>query len=377
MQTSLAYPQRASPQRLYVYGALLAAVALLMPLFIRVWLKVDLASRNWDSFRSAGATAGTKALVDPARHMAWQAAHHHIVQVFPYPPATAWFYAPLAPLPATTGIIVNALLVSAACVLAGLLAADVFGIPKWFGVLGILAWQPAVDSMQSAQNGAVVMVAAFATMYGIVRNRPAVAGLSAGALLLKPTVGVVFIVLLLARRQWKALGVTAAISLALYVASAIAAGGDWAWPLTYVDALQTYYSLDFARNQIAAITLPAILMRAHVNVVLALGCGLALFVLALPLLVRADALAAASFAPLAGLAASPHAWGYDAALMLPAIFWAMTRMRAPLRTPVVAVSYVVALVQAPAAIVLGFNPLSILVLCASLALLISSYRAWR
>src|SRR5207245_7739074 len=63
----------------------------------------------------------------------------------------------------------------------------------------------------------------------------------------------------------------------------------------------------------------------------------------LPRRARAPILEAASMACLIGVAASPHAWGYDAALVLPAIFWFLgAGMAEPWRTRLVVAAYVVA-----------------------------------
>jgi hypothetical protein len=46
-------------------------------------------------------------------------------------------------------------------------------------------------------------------------------------------------------------------------------------------------------------------------------------------------------APAIGLAASIHSWPYEAALLFPALCYAMIRLAEPLRTQVVAVAYLV------------------------------------
>ena len=57
---------------------------------------------------------------------------------------------------------------------------------------------------------------------------------------------------------------------------------------------------------------------------------------------NAGALEAGSFITLAGLACSSHAWDYDAVLVLPAIFWTVTRVSEPLRTRAIILAYAIA-----------------------------------
>jgi hypothetical protein len=47
-------------------------------------------------------------------------------------------------------------------------------------------------------------------------------------------------------------------------------------------------------------------------------------------------------AGLVGLAASPHAWPYDAAVALPAAFWVMTTVAEPWRTRIIVGAFAVA-----------------------------------
>ncbi len=118
-------------------------------------------------------------------------------------------------------------------------------------------------------------------------------------------------------------------SIAQYLLGVLAAGGDWGWPATWWASLQTYNPLDLAANGWQAVSLPALLGRltpgdaapgsftgpALVGYVVA-----ALIVLrCLPALRRWSPERAIALACAAGLVISPHAWVYDAALLLPAL----------------------------------------------------------
>jgi len=67
------------------------------------------------------------------------------------------------------------------------------------------------------------------------------------------------------------------------------------------------------------------LSRLGAPTVVAWAAGFALLLGSAPLLLRVSRLEAASMVPLIGVAASPHAWGYEAILALPAMWWAVSR----------------------------------------------------
>jgi hypothetical protein len=369
-----AVPLALSRERVALYGGVLVLLALATPLIVRIVLRLDLAQGNWQNFQSAGATVGTRNLLDPQLHGAWQAAHHLPVSAFAYPPGVAWLYWPFAHMSTTSGIAINAAFVAVACVLSALLAARTFGVSSWFALLAVFAWQPALDSIQTGENGAVVMLLAFAAIWALMRRRPAVAGLAVGLMLFKPSIALAFVILLLLRREWRALIVTAAIAAAWYVAGVLATQGDVAWPLQYARLINGYFAEDFQRYSIAAMTLPAVLMRLGVASFAASLAGIAVFVAALPLLRRASLLEAGSITGLIALAATPHAWGYDAALVLPSLFFAMTNVREPARTRAVAFAYVLAAVQTIITIRFLMNPLAIVVIGGAAWWLIARYR---
>lgn len=355
-------PLAISADRLRLYGGILTCAVLLMPLWTLLFVKADLASRNWDNFRSAGATVGTADLLDPARHAAWQSAHHFIVQVFPYPPVFAWYYEAFCRLSPAMGITVNGALTILACAAAGLVAANIYRLNKWFALLAVFAWQPAVDSIQTAENGALFMLLAFLFVWAFVREKPVALGLAAGGMLLKPSLVPAFILFLAIRRQWAALAVFVITAVGLYLSSVGATGGDWDWPVHYVRMIGGYYQADLSSFAVAALTLPAMLIRAGLATIPAIFAGAALLLVSTPLLARCKATQAASFVCLVAVAAAPHAWGYDAALLLPTLLFAMRALPERMRTWSISAIYLVAATQSFMAIKMGFNPLSVIVI---------------
>ncbi len=89
-----------------------------------------------------------------------------------------------------------------------------------------------------------------------------------------------------------------------------AATHDWLWPVPYGKMLAALYRNDVVANAAAW------------------AAGAILLVATAPLLLRVSRLEAASVAPLIGVAASPHAWGYEAILASPAFWLAAARLNA-------------------------------------------------
>jgi hypothetical protein len=148
--------------------------------------------------------------------------------------------------------------------------------------------------------------------------------------------------LLLARREWRALAVTAAFALVWYVASVTATAGDVQWPVHYVAALQTYFAPDFAFNRGKAVSIPALLLLARVPLPGAIAVALLILLSTVPLLRKRPLLEAASMTPLVGLVANPHTWPYDVVLLLPALFYLMTRLPQQRRTQLICALYLIA-----------------------------------
>jgi hypothetical protein len=334
-----AAPLRLSPDRVWLYGAACAIVTSL-PFILFGWFRDAAYHGDLGVFWSAGANAGTAALADSIRLGAWQAARHISAQPFLYLPAFAWLYAPLSHLSPMTALVIEEIAMAALFGAAGLVAARAYGVSRWFAIVAVFAWGPAVNAIEVGQNTGLALLLAFWMTSALVNRRAIPAGLSVGLLLYKPTVAIPFVLLLIARKQWKALAVVLACAGCWYLASVQAAGGDWLWPAAYAHTMAAWFPIDFHGAAVRAYTLPSLLMSLGMNRTVAVCVGAAGLVLALSLLARVSALEAASIAPLIGLAFSPHAWPYEAALALPAIFYAMVTVREPWRTRLIAGVYV-------------------------------------
>lgn len=287
---------------------------------------------DWPAFWSAGATAGTSDLVGAARHVAWQRVHGLPEAFFPYPAGAAWLFAPLAALPLPIGFVANGLLMLAAAAAAAVVLAGGLGLDRRTAILATLAFGPVTASVTLGQNGPLGLLLAAGAILGLVNRRPVLAGLAIGLLLYKPTYAAPLIGLLILRRRWAELAVVGAVGVGWYLAGVLAAGGDWLWPQDWLGGLQAYLDADFARNADKAVSLPGLLTRLPIPAWLPLLGGGVLVLAVLPRLTRAPMLEASVAACLVGVAVSPHAWGYDAALVVPFLLW-LLRGHGPLADP--------------------------------------------
>jgi glycosyl transferase family 87 len=275
---------------------------------------------DWPAFWSAGATVGTPDLVDPVRHLAWQRDHDVPQAFFAYPPGTAWWFAPVSILPLGIGFIVNGLVMLVLAARAGIVLGRTIGLDDRVAALATLAFAPVTASVVLGQNGPLGLLLVAIAIAGLVADRRVVTGVAIGLLLYKPTYAAPLLGLLVLRRRWTELGIAAVVAAGWFAVSAVAAD-DWAWPGPWLDGLRGYLADDFAGNADKAVSLPGLIARLPVPGWVAILAGVGLVATAIPRLVRAPILEAAVGACLIGVAVSPHAWGYDAALAVPFLLW--------------------------------------------------------
>lgn len=337
-------PLRLSKDRVRLYGGTLILLGFL-PLLLfpnmdgNRWRWSVLWGSDWSYFVGGGATVGTPDLLGP-RHVAWEAAHGFIVALpWDYPPAFAWLFAPFAHVPLAVGFWVNAVVMLAACVATAIVAARIYDLPIGFAILAVLAWEPAVVSIPGGQNASLAMLLSVICILGLVRNRPIVAGSAVGLLLFKPTDAAIFVLLLLLRRQWQALGVVALAAIAWYLAGVPATAGDWSWPYHYVASLSGWYPHQQYSQWL--INTSALVIRMGAPAILANGFSVAMLLVWCAIAVRVPMLEAASFAGLMAIATSLHSNPHEAALLVPALFFIMTNVAEPWRTRLVAVAYAI------------------------------------
>jgi hypothetical protein len=235
-----------------------------------------------------------------------------------------------------------------------------------------IGWAPVTAAVVTGQNSPLALVLSLVAIDGLARDDALRAGLAVGALAYKPTYALAFGLLLLAYRKWKVLGVVAACGVGWYAVSAYAAGGDLMWPRPYLQALADYVGPDFAYNRYKAVSVPGVLMLAGVSSGVAFGVGMVLLVGALGWLrVRGvGVMQAASLTGAIAVASSPHAWPYDAAIALPALFWVAAKGEEPGRTRGIVIAYAVAPLWL-ASHALGVDPFAIVVIGGTAGLLVA------
>jgi hypothetical protein len=298
---------------------------------------------DWPAFWSAGATVGTADLVSADAHIAWQRERGLPAAFWPYPAGTAWLFAPFAELSVGASFVVWGAAMLACAVGAGVVGARVFGIDRKVGILAVLAFAPVTASIVIGQNGPLGLLLATIAIASLAADRAALAGLSIGALLFKPTWGLPLAGLLTLRRRWEALSIVAVVGVAWYAAGVLAAQGASDWPSAWLSGLADYVAADYTSNADKAVSLPGLVARLPAPSWVPLAVAVLLVAVAIPRLIRAPIAEAGAGACLVGVAASPHAWGYDAALIVPWLLWAMSSrgLAEPWRTRIIVATYLI------------------------------------
>lgn len=360
--------------RLWLVAAVIAAwlPALGMPL--RGWL-------DFSAFYVAGSLAFTPEVTDLAAVTLRQVESGLPLTPFVYPASMALPYVPLAALPYGLAAAVHLGLMLAALVGAALMWAALGGLEavgrRWL-VLGALAWGPAAAGIISGQNTSVALLLVVLVAWALARDQQLLAGVAAGLLAYKPQLGVPAMGLLLLRSRWSALVVAAAMLGLHYLLGVLATGGVLDWPAAWLGTVAEYQEADFAANGWQSISLPSFARQLEAltglpGLMLAgYAIGGVVLLACLPAMRRLPAPESVALAAACGLLVSPHAWVYDATLLLPAL--AVLAARAAQRGWPwrdrwwIAGAYIIGLAW-PLGGFLGFTLVPVLVLAAPFALL--------
>ena len=365
-------PLRLSSDRVWLYGLTLVAIGLL-PLLLfpnvnhRHWFWPALWDSDWSYFAAGGATVGTPALLGQ-QHIAWQLEHGFGVALpWAYLPAFAYFFVPFAHVSLAIGFWTNAAVMLGACVATGVLCARIYSLPYPLAILGVLAWEPAVVSISGGQNASMALLFVTIFILGFTKRNALIAGLAAGALMFKPTDAIIFALLLLLWRRWRALAVAAGCAVAWYLASVPATAGDWSWPMNYAAALSAWYPHQQYSQWL--ISVPALLSRIGLPLWLATALGVGMLGAWCFTALRASALEAASFAGLFAVATSAHANPHEAALVVPALFYVATRISDPWRIRIICLAYAIG-GSSVVRWMINFDPVSLLLAVGALCYLV-------
>ncbi len=321
---------------------------------------------DWKTFASAGAHVGSAELLHPA----------NVNVSFVYLPGFAWVFAPLAHTSHQVGFAINAIAMLLCAGAAALIASRVYALSLPLALALVFAWCPTMNALVIGQNSPAGLLLVMLSLLGASRNAVLLTAVPIGLLLYKPTYALPLIGLLIIRSRRRELGVVALTGAAWYAASIAASGGDMMWPRAWLEVVHGWFGPDFAQNGGKAIGLSALLLRAGVPGRLILALSAAIVCAAIPLLRRASVREAYAAAALLGITLSPHAWGYDAVLALPAIFLALDVVPEPRRTIAVCAAYATAPIMIYADAI-RVSPLAPLVVGGLAAWFVVRYRSTR
>ena len=303
---------------MWLVAAALAAYLPLLGIPLRGWL-------DFSAFYAAGSLAFTPGVMDLAAVVRWQAESGLPITPFPYPATVALAYAPLALLPYGVAAALHVAIMFGVLLLAVRLGADLLGIPQRWAMLGTLAWAPAAAGVISGQNTPLALLLVTLAATGLVRVRSGLTGLAIGILAYKPQLVAPQLGFLALRGRWLALLVALGAIGVHYALGVVATGGDTGWPARWLATISQYTAADHLANGWQSVSLPSVGTRVE----LTLGIGGAtlagriaaavIVVACIPGLRRLPPLPAVALAAAAGLVISPHAWVYDATMLLPAI----------------------------------------------------------
>jgi hypothetical protein len=288
---------------------------------------------DWHPMLAAWQRIGTRALTDPLER--WQ--------IFVYLPATAYLFAPFESLSMNVGFVANAVVMMLCAVLAGLLAARVYGLTTRMAIGLFVTWPPAVYAAAIlGQNASFGLLLSMLAIAGTAAQSPLLTALPIGLLLYKPTYALPLIGVLVVRKRWRECGIVALCAAAWYLFSVRASGNDWQWPAALWRVILSYAPGDLAFSGPLAISATSTLLRLGVSTTIVALCLVAVAALGYLAVARAKPVEAMTGATLLALAWSPHAWAYDAALALPMIAFVLAKLAPFARTCALFVLYGIA-----------------------------------
>ena len=310
-------------------GTAMAILVILLAIVEFFWNAANPTDRDFISFWGAAQLAlssGPAGAYDQSKLHEVQSASVTFVNgdgmPFPYPPAFLALVAPFGLLPFAASLALWS---------AATFAIYFVTIRRMFPESGLLAagFPPVFINAAIGQN-AFLTAAIFIGGMLLLRGRPFAAGLLLGCLVIKPPLGLLLPVALLAARQWRAIAGAALSSIGLLLAGAAAFGmaATEAWlaqmPL-YVsigrDGLVGWHkmaSVYAAMRQMGA----GMEIAFAVHLTVAAGAAAAVW---LAWRSKADLLAKASVLASATMLASPYVFPYDAVLLVIAFFWLARR----------------------------------------------------
>jgi hypothetical protein len=333
---------------------------------------------DFPAFYAAGGLAFTSGVIDLEAISQFQVEHGLAVGPWVYPAGVALFYAPFAALPFGVAGLLHFLLMAALLLLAVFTWATLSPLPRRWLIVGALAWSPAALGVIAGQNTSLALLLVVSTAWALTHERDGLAGMASGLLAYKPQLAAPMVGLLLLRGRWSGLFVAVLFLGVHWLLGVVATGGQLDWPLPWLDNVDAYQEADFLVNGMKAISLPSfgrqleLLTGLPGLMVAGYVVAAVIVIVCIPALRRLPASEAVALAAACGLLISPHAWAYDAALLLPAV--AVFATRAAARgwrwqdRWWLALAYIIA-VAWPLTLPLGFTLLPVLLVATPFALL--------
>jgi Glycosyltransferase family 87 len=314
--------------RVWLAAAAIAAYLPVLGVPFRTWL-------DFSAFYAAGSLAFTPDVARIAPIVSFEVARGLPPTPFVYPAGVALLYAPFAALPYDLAAALHVVVMLVLLLVAACWGARLLGIPRGWATLGALAWGPAAAGVVSGQNTSLALLLTVVAAAALARGQESISGLAAGLLAYKPQLGAPLAGVLLLRGRWRALAAIAVVIALQYAAGVLATGGNLSWPRDWLDAVSGYTTADFLDNGWQAISLPALGTRLELLsglpglALTGYLIGIAAIAACVPALRRLPPLDSIALACALGLLVSPHAWVYDATLLLPAlgVFAARARRR--------------------------------------------------
>jgi hypothetical protein len=244
---------------------------------------------------------------------------------FAYPPAVAAAYAPLALLPYRLSYALHTLLMIGALVLALRVLRPIVPILArrfWVSAVLAAAFFPMFRAIGGGQNTALTVLLIALAWRAAHDGHDVRAGVFIGLLLFKPQLAVLFLLLLLVTRRWRAIGGAAGVGVAWWVAGVPLLGVGWVRP--WLDRAQWFSAMDArvnGKNSVSFLGATQSAFGEHATIPL-LGAALLSGITVL-LVVRTwrragphDLAAPMAVACAGGVLAVPHVMFYDAGLLV-------------------------------------------------------------
>jgi hypothetical protein len=200
-------------------------------------------ARDFGDFWSAGhlAWAGKLQIIfHPGRFQHWlehRFTFVHGARMWSYPPSMIFLVLPAGLLGPTTGFVLWTILglIALAAALALLVRRQDFGSAALLACGLPVLWDNIFVGQNAAFTGAL-LVAGFAWL----DRRPAWAGVAFGLLTIKPQLGLLVPLAMVAATRWRAVGVAALVALGLIGLSALAFPGSWSMFFAHVSPLMQH-----------------------------------------------------------------------------------------------------------------------------------------